>query len=237
MPEPPPEGSFYGPVGDWQGTEYERNAFTKGTTQEVAFLRDVLALRPGMVVVDVGCGTGRHSRLLRRDGIRCVGVDLSHGLLAAAARQSPGDWVQGDARAVPLPDGCADVVLSLCQGGFGIPGGDQQVLVELVRLLRPGGQLALTAFSLAFAARWMTPGDALDVSRGLHHSTAQVRGPDAAVKAFDLWTQCYTVAQLRMLAAAAGVVVADIYGAEPGCYGRRAPGLRDPELLLLASKP
>lgn len=236
VPEPP--DTFYGPVGDWQGAAYERNAFTQGTEPEVAFLTATLELSTGMTVLDVGCGTGRHCRALGTTGVRCVGVDLSHGLLTAAAARGAGDWIQGDARRLPVRDGCADVVLSLCQGGFGItPGGDRQVLAEMVRALRPGGSLVLAAFSLAFAARWMAPGDALDVGRGLHYCSAEVRGPDGAARTFDLWTQCYDVAQLRMMAAGAGLVVEGVYGVEPGRFERKAPGLRDPELLLLAAKP
>ena len=236
-PEPPPEGSFYRPIGDWQGAAYERNAFTHGTEQEVAFLRDVLALEPGHCMVDVGCGTGRHARALRQLGVRVVGIDLSGGLLRAAARHSAGDWIQADARALPLAGGSVDAVTSLCQGGFGItPGGDEQVFAEMVRVLRPGGRLAMTAFSLTFAARWIAPGDAFDVDRGLLYSSADVRNADGESKRFDLWTQCYSAGHLRAMAVAAGLAVAGVWGVEPGAYQRRAPLLTDPELLLLATK-
>lgn len=237
-PEPPPQGSFYRPIGDWQGAHYERNAFTRGTATEVAFLQEALQLRPGMLLVDVGCGTGRHSRALRGSGVRAVGVDVSHGLLSAAAAHAAGGWVQGDARRLPLRDACADAVMSVCQGGFGItPGGDEAVFAEMVRVLRPGGRLALTAFSLAFATRWLVATDAFDVGRGLLHTNADVRGADGASRRFDLWTQCYSAGHLRLLARTAGLVVEGVYGVEPGSYGRRPPSLKDPELLLQARKP
>lgn len=236
-PEPPAEGSFYGPIGDWQGAHYERNAFTAGTEQEVAFLVDELDLAPDATVLDVGCGTGRHSRALRGRGIDTIGLDLSHGLLSAAAGHADGGWVQADARTIPLRSASVDAVLSLCQGGFGItPGNDEAVLGEMVRVLRPGGRLVLTAFSLAFAARWLAPGDALDVDRGLHWVPADVRGPDGTQRRFDLWTSCYSAGHLRCAAAAAGLDVLGIFGAEPGDYRRRPAFLRDPELLLLARK-
>lgn len=237
-PEPPAEGSFYAAIGDWQRDAYERNAFARGTRQEAGFLAEALGLRSGELVVDVGCGTGRHCRALAERGVRCVGVDLSGGLLATAQVRHPGPWIQADARRLPLHDDVADVVVSLCQGAFGItPGGDEAVLAEMVRVLRPGGRMAVTAFSLAFAVRWLAPGDAFDVERGLHHSAADVRGPDGTERRFDLWTQCYSAAHLRTLATGLGLVVDGVHGVEPGRYGRRPPALTDPELLLLAHLP
>ncbi len=236
-PEPPAQGSFYGLIGDFQGPHYERNAFTRGTRQEVAFLMSALSLSRATTVLDVGCGTGRHARALRDNDVEVVGLDLSYGLLRAAADRRPGGWVQADARRIPLRDECVDVVLSLCQGGFGISaGGDAAVLSELVRVLRPGGGLALTAFSLAFASRWLANGDALDVDRGLHWAPADVRGPDATQRRFDLWTQCYSAGHLRCLSQDAGLEVAGVFGVEPGSYGRDAPALSHPELLVLATK-
>ena len=94
----------------------------------------------------------------------------------------------------------------------------------------------MTAFSLVFAARWLAPGDAFDVERGLLYSSADVRNADGQPRRFDLWTQCYSAGHLRAMAGAEGLTVEGIWGVEPGAYRRRAPGLTDPELLLLATK-
>jgi SAM-dependent methyltransferase len=248
-PEPPPDGSYYGPIGDFQKGAYDRNAFALGTAQEVQFLTGALDLPEGARIVDVGCGTGRHVRALAAAGFWCVGVDISHGLLAHAARPdsrggdratgpSRASYVRADARALPLLDGCADAVLSLCQGGFGItPGGDVRVLAELARVLRPGGRLALTAFSLAFAVRHMAPEDHLDLSRGIVHTPAEVRGADDERRHFDLWTTCYTPGHLRTLVETVGLELEEISGIEPGQYGHTQPSVRHPELLVLATRP
>ncbi len=241
-PEPPAAGSYYGPIGDFQGAAYERNAFALGAEQEVAHLIAALDLRPGQRLVDVGCGTGRHARRLAAAGLVVVGVDISHGLLEAA-RASAAElgcapaFVRADGRALPLADGSADAAMSLCQGGFGItPGGDSLVLAEMARVVRPGGRVALTAFSLAFAIRYLAPEDSIDLSRGLVHTAAEVRGADDERRRFDLWTACYTAGHLRCLFEAVGLRVDSISGAEPGAYGSEPPTLAHPELLVLATR-
>lgn len=235
-PEPPAAGSYYTEIGDFQGAAYERNAFALGTVQEVGFLWDALDLSPGQVVVDVGCGTGRHARALAERGARTVGVDISQGLLtAAAAHGGTAAFVRADARRIPLPDRCADAVICLCQGGFGItPGGDREILAEIARILRPGGRLALTAFSLVFAARFLAPEDAIDPVRGLVWSPAEVRGADDARRTYDLWTSCYSPAELRHMLLTSGFELESLSGVEPGRYGCEPLKLTDPELLALA---
>src|SRR2546421_12371271 len=68
---------WFDAVAEYLGPAYLRNAFTKGTEQEIEFLIDALALVPGMRVLDVGCGPGRHALALGRRGYDVVGVDHS----------------------------------------------------------------------------------------------------------------------------------------------------------------
>src|ERR671919_1309651 len=74
---PVPSGPWFNEIARFLGPAYLRNAFTKGTEQEVEFLVDALGLGPGQRVLDVGCGPGRHALALGRLGIEAVGVDLS----------------------------------------------------------------------------------------------------------------------------------------------------------------
>ena len=98
-----------------------------------------LSLPAGSVVVDLACGTGDLCRDLVGGGYRAIGVDLSLGMLAHARTTSP--LVQGDALALPLPDGAVDGVVS----GFGLRNfvSLQPVFDELARVIRPGGRIAL----------------------------------------------------------------------------------------------
>ena len=55
------------------------------TERDLAFLKDVLELRPGMSLLDMCCGYGRHSIPLAEMGLRVMGVDYSSEQLAEAA--------------------------------------------------------------------------------------------------------------------------------------------------------
>src|ERR671913_682751 len=76
-------------LADHLGSAYLRYSFTKGTEQEVDFLVDVLALAPGMRVLDVGCGPGRHAHALARRGMEVVGVDISQRFVDLATANAP----------------------------------------------------------------------------------------------------------------------------------------------------
>src|SRR5881628_594164 len=71
------------------------------TRKQVAFVVKALGLRRGARVLDVPCGFGRHARLLARQGMLVVGVDLSPAMIAEARRggSQPGlSFVRADMR-------------------------------------------------------------------------------------------------------------------------------------------
>ena len=239
VPAPPSTGStaFYAAIGDFQGADYRRNAFASGTADEVAVLRRHLRLEDTDVVLDVGCGDGRHLRALVEFGVRGVGVDVSAGLLGAAETMrthAPPPWfVRADARRLPIAPSSVDAAFSVCQGGFGTdPDGDAAIVRAMAAAVRAGGRVAFTAFHALFAVRHLVPGDAYDPIRGVHHHVADVRG-DAGAQAFDLWTTCYTAGEAVALLDGAGCDVVDVIGVEPGRYGGDGVGLDDPELLVI----
>jgi 2-polyprenyl-6-hydroxyphenyl methylase/3-demethylubiquinone-9 3-methyltransferase len=103
---------------------------------------------PGAVLVDLACGGGLMAPHVARLGYRHVGVDLGLGGLRLARAHGVAA-VRGSVLAVPLADGCADVVVA----GEILEhvADDGQVLAECARLLKPGGTLVLDAI----AATWL----------------------------------------------------------------------------------
>ena len=98
-----------------------------------------LALPARSVVVDLACGTGDLCRELAAQNLRPIGVDLSFGMLANARTDAP--LVQGDALRLPFPDESVDgLTCGLALRNLVDLKGS---LVEMARILRPGGRLAL----------------------------------------------------------------------------------------------
>jgi SAM-dependent methyltransferase len=220
------------------GRAYLRYSFTKGTEQEVAFLVDSLNLQPGMRVLDVGCGPGRHAHALAARGITVHGVDISPRFIELAAEGAPASsnatFEVADARALAF-DHEFDVVMSLCQGGFGLVGEDDPAVLDgMARATKSDGRVVLSAFSSYFAVRFLEETDVFDADAGVNHEVATLKSETGEDAEFDLVTTCFTPRELRLLAERSGLTVEHLWSVTPGAYGRNPPDLGHPEFLLVA---
>jgi cyclopropane fatty-acyl-phospholipid synthase-like methyltransferase len=232
-------GHWFEELADHMGSAYLRYSFTKGTVQEVDHIVDVLGLAPGQRVLDIGCGPGRHSHELARRGIEAHGVDISERFVELAQSDAPvgSTFERVDARQLPF-DEEFDALICLCQGAFGLmtaEGEDDLVIGGIARALRPGGRVALSAFSSYFVVKHWDDAD-FDADTGVNHEITEIRSETGDVKQADLWTGCYTPRELRLLLEQHGISVDSISSVEPGAYGVEAPDVDSPEFLVVASK-
>jgi SAM-dependent methyltransferase len=248
MDEPTRDHWFEG-LADHLGGAYLRYSFTKGTEQEVSFLVEALGLEPGMRVLDVGCGPGRHAHALGRREISVHGIDISARFVELARRDAPPGvtFERLDARRLPFA-GEFDAVISLCQGAFGLADGggaadtpldpDGEVLDAMAAALTPGAPLALSAFSAYFQVRWLdAERGSFDAERGVNHERTEIRDEAGTATEVDLWTTCFTPRELRLLAARSGLVVDHLWSVRPGEYGPNPPDLDHEEFLVVAHRP
>src|SRR3954452_25210630 len=110
------------------------------------WLTEALALRPGMRVLDLGCGRVMSSIFLRREfGVQVWATDLwfsaSENLqrIRDAGVEDGVFPIHADARALPFAAGFFDAVVSL--DSFPYYGTDSLYLAYLARFLKPGGRL------------------------------------------------------------------------------------------------
>lgn len=234
---------WFEPLADFVGPAYLRYSFTKGTEQETAFLIDALSLASGSRVLDVGCGPGRHAHALADQGCRVVGIDISERFVTLAAAEAPAGAVfaRGDAHTLPVRAEQFDAAISLCQGGFGLPTDpeapdDAPILAAMAKAVRPGGRIALTAFSSYFMVRHLEETDNFNAATGVNHELAPVKDAEGDEQTFDLWTACYTPRELRLIATQVGLDVIGLWSVTPGRYEQRPPDLDSPEFLLIAQR-
>jgi len=111
-----------------------------------------LDLAPGTMVLDAGCGSGRHlCEAFRRPGVGVVGIDMkwedlcqARGYLSMMGGENAGPWlvVKGDVTRLPFADGTFDVVL--CSEVLEHITDGKAAVREIVRILKPGGDLVVS---------------------------------------------------------------------------------------------
>ena len=233
-----PHDHWFEPIAEHMGRAYLRYSFTMGTRQEIDAVIEWLGLEAGMRVLDVGCGPGRHAHELARRGISCHGIDISQRFVDIAAESAPdgATFERMDARSLSF-ESEFDAVICLCQGAFGLmtANGDDVIVLEGIRrALKPGGRLALSAFSSYFAVKYFEEA-VFDAASGVNHELTEVKDENGATKQVDLWTGCYTPRELRLLMDRVGMTVDHIYSVSPGEYLPAEPSVETPEFLLVAS--
>ncbi len=134
------EGTLPGRSGSWLNSYLNRPSYR--------LMAAALDLKPEDDVLDVACGWGEFLAVHASQARRVAGIDVSEEK-AALARQRLADRiasgtaevVQGDAAALPWKEGTFSAVT--CMDAFAFFPAPEQVLAEVLRVLRPGGRMLM----------------------------------------------------------------------------------------------
>lgn len=125
-------------------------------------LREAPELATGPVL-DLGCGAGRHLAVLRRTNPAAFGMDLSAPLLRLAAADVRPWLLRGDMRALPVKDGLlSGACLWFTPFGYFSDAQNRALMLDLGRILRPGGVLVMDYLNAGLVARELVPEDGLE---------------------------------------------------------------------------
>jgi 2-polyprenyl-3-methyl-5-hydroxy-6-metoxy-1,4-benzoquinol methylase len=229
---------------------YMDNIFTKNTVKEVDFLLKELRLPKGGSILDIGCGTGRHSIELAKRGYKVTGVDLSSGMLSQAKTTAKKvkvkvEWVQSDATRFKSKKPF-DAAICLCEGAFGLLGTaddpwehDYAILRNINASIKPKAKFILTALNGCAMIRHYTQKDVksgeFDPLTIVKTHPMEYETPKGK-KSVVLKEKGFIATELTILFRLAGFEVLHIWGGTAGNWGKRKLDLDEIEIMFIGRK-
>jgi cyclopropane fatty-acyl-phospholipid synthase-like methyltransferase len=224
--------------------------FTKDTNNEVNFLVEEFQLQEGSSIIDIGCGTGRHSIELAKRGFNVTGIDISKGMLKQAEKTAKKENVEVKfikADAVEFrSDEKFDAAVCLCEGAFALLGLDEdprehdlKILKNTNSVLKQGAKFILTTLN---GLKMIRDYSQDDVKKGvfdpltLTETHTMEYDSDIGTEKVIVKEKGYTAPELKYLLESSGFKVENIWGGTAGNWGRRAIQLDEIEIMVVSSK-
>ena len=241
------------------GEKYDNENFTQGTIGECDFIESELKSDKTLKILDVGCGTGRHTIELSKRGYNVSGVDLSGSQLARAKLNAEKynlkvDFQKQDARSLTFTKEY-DVAIMLCEGGFPLMETDElnfEILKSVTKSLKDQGKFIFTTlnglFPLyhsveKFCASTSGDGNAtyrsntFDLMTFRDHNTTEFEDDFGNKKTLECNERYYVPSEISWLLKSLGYSKIDIYGAKLGAFSRNDQlTTEDFEMLVIAEK-
>jgi 2-polyprenyl-3-methyl-5-hydroxy-6-metoxy-1,4-benzoquinol methylase len=235
---------------DGHAPHYEQQAFTQNTVAEVDFFLGLYPIAPGSKILDVGCGTGRHSIELANRGFEVTGVDISAGMLREAHRkaQEAGvdiQWVREDATKLEL-ESAYDAAICLCEGGMGLIGHgedaeahDLAIMRNIANALVTNAPFLMTALNGYQVIRQMKDEH---VAAGRFDPATMVSNyedewdlPEGA-RVVKVYERLFIPPEMVRMLTQAGFVVDRVFGGTAGQWAQRPISLDEIEVMYVCRK-
>jgi len=239
------------------GKKYDNESYTHGTVGECDFLEKELAFNKSLKILDVGCGTGRHTIELTKRGYMVTGIDLSESQLKRAKEKAEAnslviDFQQQDARNLPFHSEF-DVAIMICEGGFPLMETDEmnyEILKNVTKSLKPQAKLIFTTlnglFPLYHSVSEFVSSAAEEGNSTLSNSTfdlmtfrdnnvVEFEDDSGNKKTLECNERYYVPCEITWLLKSLGYTAIDIFGARLGAFSREHKlTTKDFEMLVIA---
>jgi len=235
---------------------YDNAVFVQGTSGEVDFIEQEIKRDKSTTILDIGCGTGRHSIELARRGYKVTGIDLSESQLARAREKAAAAGVQVDFIRRDARDFSFDIhfglAIMICEGAFPLMETDEmnyRILQNAADSLRTGGKLIFTTLSGLYPLARLRPlpEDATEsLVPDLSHfdlltlrdrSTVTLADDSGQEKALKCDERYYLPSEITWYLKSAGFVRSEIFGCKLGAFSRSDKLTADDfEMLVIAEK-
>jgi len=241
------------------GVKYDNEIFTQGTLGECDFIESEIKSDKSLKILDVGCGTGRHTIELSRRGYNVTGIDLSESQLARAKEKAENnnliiDFQKQDARNLTFTNEF-DVAIMLCEGGFPLMETDEmnfEILKSVTKSLKEDGKFILTTLNglfplyhsvKEFFASTTEDGNAayrnntFNLMTFRDHNTTEFEDDFGNKKTLECNERYYVPSEIVWLLKSLGYIKIDIYGARLGAFSRNDKlTTKDFEMLIISEK-
>ena len=235
---------------DRHAKEYYKEPWVGSTVQEVDFIEKELSLQTGISIIDIGCGTGRHSIELAKRGYNITGIDISDKMLDEAREKAESlglkaEFIHKDATNFNL-DKKFDLAICLCEGAFGLLGFDEdpflrdlKVLKNIYDVLKENAILIMTVSSaIPHFRRWNEEDlqdGTFDIINNVETFRMEDLYPDDA-KDIIFKSKTFTPIELKMLLKMAGFTTLLIGGGTAGSWNKNRLLLDDHEIMVIGRK-
>lgn len=250
---------WYVTLFEHYGEKYDQESYTFGTKGECDFIEHELEFKKNLKILDVGCGTGRHSIELTRRGYNITGIDLSESQLVLARKKAKNaglqiDFRQYDARELPFEHEF-DVAIMLCEGGFPLMETDEmnyEILRNVSQALRSPGKFIFTTLNGLFPLHHSVEefcnansdegnasyrSNSFDLMTFRDHNITEIVDDNGQTVALECNERYYVPSEITWLLKTLGFKTIEIFGAKLGAYSRKDKlTTEDFEMLVVAEK-